>query len=329
MDNTSPAVSIVVTSYTMERYNDLTELLDSLQEQTYRNFETVLVTEKSSELFEKLKVYIQEKGYFNTRVLFNTGPQGLSPSRNLGIKEAKGDIITFTDDDALPFPEWLEEIVKTFAGDDSVISVTGLALPLWQEESMNWFPEEFYWVIGCTAFSKLTEVEEVRNAWGANMSFAKEAFALCGLFNENDFGSSIANTKGKQGLIGDDTEFSLRLRRETGKRILYNPRVKIRHKVYRFRLAPKFMRRYAYQHAYSKAFIKRFYSNGHDKDVLAREYQLLKRILLRLLPGILVGFFKQPVVSWRRLVVTATVLFYTALGYFMATLRRGKLMETR
>ena len=102
-----------------------------------------------------------------------------SPHPETLALEANGDIITFTDDDALPFPEWLEEIVKTFTGGDSIIGVTGLALPLWQEESMNWFPEEFYWMIGCTAFSKLTEVEEVRNAWGANMSFTKEAFISC------------------------------------------------------------------------------------------------------------------------------------------------------
>ena len=89
------------------------------------------------------------------------------------------------------------------------------------------------------------------------MSFVKEAFTVSGLFNEDAFGSSIACEKGKRGLICDDTEFSLRLRRETGKRIIYNPDVKIWHKVYSFRLTPKFIRRYAYQHAYSKAVIKR------------------------------------------------------------------------
>ncbi len=322
MDKTKPIVSIVVTSYTMERFKDLTELLDSFQAQTYRSFETIVVAERSTELYDRLKAYSEEKGYSNTRVLFNPGPWGLSPARNLGIKKARGDIIAFIDDDALPFPEWLEEIVKTFAGEDSIIGVTGFAFPLWKDESLKWFPEEFYWIFGCSAWCGLTEMKEVRNAWGANMSFAKEAFDLSGLFDEANFGSSVAYEKGKHALIGDDTEFSIRLRRETRKRIIYNPDVKVWHKVYRFRLTPRFIRRYAYRHAYSKAVIKKLYGDNQSEDVLAREHELLRRILLRLLPGILVGFFREPVVSWRKLSVTLRVLFYTALGYLMATFHK-------
>ena len=183
-------------------------------------------------------------------------------------------------------------------------------------------------MIGCTAFSGLTEMADVRNVWGANMSFAKEAFTLGGLFNEDDFGSSIAHGKGKQGLIGDDTEFSLRLRRETGKRIIYNPKVKIRHKVYSFRLAPRFLQRYAYQHAYSKAVIKRSYNNNCAGNVLSREHALLKRILLKLIPNTIVRLPAEPRVSWRKLSVTANVLLYSALGYFTATFRNRKDIET-
>ncbi len=328
MDKTTPAVSVVVSSYTMERYNDITELLDSLQEQTHRNFETLVVAERSTELFDKLGAYVQENGYPNTRILLNPGPWGLSPARNMGIKEAQGDIVAFIDDDALPFPDWLEEIVRTFTEEDSVVGVTGFALPMWEAESMNWFPEEFYWIFGCSAFSGLTEMKEVRNAWGANMSFVKEAFASSGLFDEVNFGSSIANEEGRHTLMGDDTEISMRLRRATGKRIIYNPDVKIWHKVYSFRLTPEFIRRYTYRHAYSKAVMKRLYRDSHSEDVLAREHELLKRILLRLLPSILVGFFKKPVVSWRRLVVTTAILLWTALGYFAGTFRHGKDINT-
>ena len=181
MDRTKPVISIIVSSYTIERFNDLTELFTSIQSQTYRNFEMLVVVENSTQLYDKLKAYAKEQGYSNIRVLFNLGPRGLSQARNLGIKKARGEIITFIDDDALPFPEWLEEIVKTFAGEDSVLGVTGFAFPLWEDESLKWFPEEFYWIIGCSAWCELTKMKEVRNVWGANMSFAKE-----------DFGSSVA-----------------------------------------------------------------------------------------------------------------------------------------
>lgn len=329
MDNTEPRVSIILSSYTMERYDDLTELLDALQGQTYRNFNVILVTEKSRKLHEGLEAYVAEKGYTNTQMIFNSGPEGLSQARNIGIRAARGDIVTFLDDDAIPSPDWLANIVKTFSEDNSIIGVTGVASPLWKDEALTWFPEEFYWIIGCTAWSNITETTEVRNVWGANMSFYRDALTEDCIFNEDDFGGSIANKKGKTGLICDDTELSLRIKQRTGKRLVCNPEIKIWHKVYAFRLNRLFIKHYAYQHAYSKAVLRRIYGNGQGKAVLSREYQLLRRILFGLLPGILTGFFRQPVVSWRRLVVTVTVLFYTALGYFMATFRRGKLLETR
>ena len=307
----------------MERYDDLTELLENIHSQSYRNFETIFVTEKSRELHEKLEAYIAEKGYPDTRVIFNSGPEGLSQARNIGIKEAKGYIITFLDDDAIPFPEWLSTIVNTFTEDGSVIGVTGVASPLWKDEALTWFPEELYWMIGCTAWSNLTEITEVRNVWGANMSFTREAFADGCIFNEDEFGSSVANEKGKPGLICDDTELSIRIKQKTKKRLVCNPEIKIGHKVYAYRLNPSFIRRYAYQHAYSKAFIKRSYGN-----VLAREHALLKRILLKLIPATIARLPVEPRVSWRKISVTANVLLFSALGYFMGTFRHGKDINT-
>ena len=170
-------------------------------------------------------------------------------------------------------------------------------------------------MIGCTSWSEFDDVREVRNAWGANMAFTREAFERVGLFNEDAFGSSIAHENGKQGLIGDDTEFSLRLTRETGKRIIYNPKVKIRHKVYSYRLTPRFIRRYAYQHAYSKAVMKNVFSNSHKENVLAREHRLLKRIIIRLLPAIFLKFLVNPRVAWKKLSLTTNALFFTVVGY--------------
>ena len=328
MDKTTPAVSVVVSSYTMERYDDLTELLENIHSQSYHNLETIFVTEKSRELHERLEAHITEKGYPDTRVIFNSGPEGLSQARNIGIKAAKGDIITFLDDDAIPFPEWLSNIVNTFTEDASVIGVTGVASPLWRDEALAWFPEEFYWMIGCTAWSHLTEITEVRNLWGANMSFTREALTDGCIFNEEEFGSSVANEKGKPGLICDDTELSLRIKQKTKQRLVCNPEIKIWHKVYAYRLNPRFIRRYAYQHAYSKAVIKHNYGNNGNGKVLSREYTLLKQILFKLIPTTIARLPVEPWVSWRKLSVTANVLLFSALGYFMGTFRHGKDINT-
>ncbi len=320
MNNVKPDVSVIVTSYTMARFNDLLELLACLQDQSYRNFETILVTERSTELYDKLKAHVRDQGWHNTTVLFNRGPYGLSAARNLGIKEARGDIITFTDDDALPYPEWLREIVQSFNSDDSVIGVTGPSYPLWENESMNWLPEEFYWMFSCMP-DKSLDKEEVRNVWGVNMSFRREAFERCGAFSER-FGIKGGGEKGWNAPGCEDTDFSMRVKSRTGKRVIFNPNVKVQHKVYCYRITNGFVARRAYWEGYAKATLSKYYHNGNNgRKVLSRELTLLQRIFLRLFPDIFGGFFRHPGISWRKLQITSIFLLCSAVGYLRGTMR--------
>ena len=50
--------------------------------------------------------------------------RNLSISRNLGIRLAAGDIVAFLDDDAIPEPEWLDQILAAYA-DEKVGGVGG------------------------------------------------------------------------------------------------------------------------------------------------------------------------------------------------------------
>src|SRR5262249_20246105 len=49
--------------------------------------------------------------------------RNLSISRNIGIAMAAGDLVAFIDDDALPEPEWLPQIVQAF--DDPQVAGAG------------------------------------------------------------------------------------------------------------------------------------------------------------------------------------------------------------
>ena len=170
-------LSIILTSYTTKRLNDIYELLDSIKSQSYGNIEIIFVTESSIELFEKITNYAIENKIKNMKVVINTGETGLSAARNFGVKESHGDIIAFIDDDVVLYPDWAEQTVKSYE-EGSVIGITGPAFPLWENESMSWFPEEFYWIISCTGWTGWKEPRDVRNAWGMNMSFRKEVFNL-------------------------------------------------------------------------------------------------------------------------------------------------------
>ena len=52
------------------------------------------------------------KKVFTPLKIINTKNKNLASSRNIGLKECHGDIIIQTDDDARPFPDWIENMVK-------------------------------------------------------------------------------------------------------------------------------------------------------------------------------------------------------------------------
>jgi GT2 family glycosyltransferase len=67
---------------------------------------------------------------------------GLPWARNCGLRRARGEIVAYTDDDALADPHWLSEIAQAFLATDNVVCVTGLALPAELEtQAQAWFEQ--------------------------------------------------------------------------------------------------------------------------------------------------------------------------------------------
>ena len=87
--------SIVICSY--GRSESLNATLKSLLNQTERNFEVILLTEKGN----------------------------LSELRQRGLESSTGDIVTFIDDDVYCEPTWLRNITYAFQGDPKVLGITG------------------------------------------------------------------------------------------------------------------------------------------------------------------------------------------------------------
>ena len=315
----SPKLSIVVTAYTTERINDIYALLNSIKEQAYPDIETIFVIERSEELLNRVNDYVSQKNIAQVKVIFSKEKLGLSGARNLGITKASGEIVAFIDDDVVLFPDWSEEMVKTYH-DESIIGVTGPGSPMWEDEKLRWLPAELYWIVSCTAFTGWKEARAVRSAWGMNMSFRREAFDQC-LFSTS-FGQTTGGKEAWKAGPVDDAEFSIKLRLKTKRLIMYNPQVQVYHKVYKYRLSKKFVRGQSYWQGYSKALLRKMYPNDTDTKALAKELNLLQRILFKLIPRSMIGLFRSPRLSARRLLYTTYVLFYVALGYLTVVMPR-------
>lgn len=110
-------VSFVVVTY--NRKDDLSETLSLLRAQTYRPIEIIVVDNNSSDGTELLF-----KGEFNApfiRYIRLTKNRGVAGGRNVGIQQARGEIIIFLDDDALMIgPDSTQKIVEKFATDKSI-----------------------------------------------------------------------------------------------------------------------------------------------------------------------------------------------------------------
>ena len=311
-----PLVSVIVTTYTDQRLNDVRDLLESLQAQTYPHFETVFVGEKLPQLCDRVSEYAARLGMSNFRAEFNDGAPGLSHARNLGVERSSGQIAAFIDDDALARPDWLENVVRALTEHPEAIGVTGPAYPLWASDSLRWFPEEFFWILSCPTpgWTGHRRVGPIRNAWGMNMAFRREAFDYCRFSPAFVGGNQGAADGSKTGLLGDETEFCLRLTGESGRSILYSPDVQVLHKVYEHRLSGRFIRRRAFWEGYTKAALGRLH-RGQRAGRLSPEIDLLRLILFRYFPREAAQCLLRPALGWRRLSLGVSVLMHVALGY--------------
>lgn len=101
-------ITVVIPVYNVEKY--LKKCVDSVEKQTYKNFEVILVddgsTDSSGELCDALA-----KENDNIRVIHQEN-KGLGGARNTGIKSCNTEYIMFLDSDDHIHPELLERCVE-------------------------------------------------------------------------------------------------------------------------------------------------------------------------------------------------------------------------
>jgi len=239
-------VSVIVCSYTLERWHEMVAALDSAARQVPPPSELILVVDSNPELLQRA-----QRELHGVRVMGNAGERGLSDARNTGLHAAGGEIVAFLDDDAEADPGWLAALVAPY-GDERVIATGGKAVPVWETARPRWLPDEFDWVVGCS-YRGLPEGEaEVRNPIGCSMSMRRQAAVDAGGFR-TDVGRVGTLPAG-----AEETELAIRLRRlHPSSRVVYAPTSTVRHH------APASRARWTY-------FQSRCYHEGRSKAILSR-----------------------------------------------------------
>ncbi|MEM7052024.1 MAG: glycosyltransferase [Acidobacteriota bacterium] len=159
---------------------------------------------------------------------------GLSTARNRGIREARGEIVAFLDDDAFPDATWLKALVDALE-QDSALAAGGPVEPLFEGDLPDWFAERYLPYL--TVWDRGDQLHALAyNEYprGANIAFRKEAFERFGGF------SPELGRKGKSLRSCEEIEICLRIERGGGK-ILYVPGAGVRHRVSTERITPRWL----------------------------------------------------------------------------------------
>ena len=106
-----PFISVIVA--TLNRTHYLEKCLRAILANTYDEYEIIIIDQGND---NQTKVLIDNRFSNTGRIRYmHTNTIGLSHARNLGWKNARGDIIAFIDDDAIPVSGWLEAYAKVFS----------------------------------------------------------------------------------------------------------------------------------------------------------------------------------------------------------------------
>ncbi|MCK4325932.1 glycosyltransferase [bacterium] len=148
-----------------------------------------------------------------------TGVKGPSMKRNLGIKEANGEIIAFLDDDTFPSQDWLKKAVKNFE-DEDVVAVGGPAVTpendgLGEKASGNIYSS----VLGGGAY---------RYRYIPKKRRLVDDFPSCNFVVRKSILKEIGGFK-TNFWPGEDTALCLEITKKLDKKIIYDPEVLIYH----------------------------------------------------------------------------------------------------
>lgn len=308
-------ISVIVCAYSLERYHYLLQTIQSLRGQVFPVEEIVVIIDKNASLYRQLVSDAKLNDWGNVKVIFNQELKGLSYARNVGIKETKGDIVAFIDDDAVADPTWTQAMVASFAEDERIGAITGSTIPRW-ESNAPWFPKELYWMISCS-YETAASTYEVERSFGTNMAFRRVVLDQVGLFDER------LGLQGKKWIGGEDTELVWRVK-QGGFKIMCNPNVKVFHAIPAKRLEFNALLKRAYVGGVSEGNMIRV--TGHRVSPYARR-DYLSTLLFEFFPRRMrEAIVHRSRVALKQVSLVGAILVFWGIGFCLgyATYKRNK-----
>ncbi len=222
MEKQTPLVSVVIATYNGAGF--LQDCVGSVLRSTGVTFEVIVVDNASTD--NSISALREEFGRDRRlRILANQVNLLFTGGYNTGIKASRGGLIVALNNDTEVAPEWLDEIQKEMARDESI----GAAQPkvlVWGSDpavidyagaSIDRFGFAFGYGMGQIDRGQFDNLSDIFYAGGTAMVLRREALEKVGLFDE------------KFGMHWEDVDLSWRMHL-AGYRVVLIPRAVIYHK---------------------------------------------------------------------------------------------------
>lgn len=250
-------ITVIICTYNREKY--IGQLLDSLAKNDYpeSDYEIVLVNNNST---DNTRLICERFAANHQNISFRyveEQEQGLSAARNRGIKEAKGDIVIYVDDDALVDSDYIRTYAEHFSSFPETMAAGGPIEPLYETAEPSWMSP--YTKALLTAWmnygDKVREYPNGRFPGGGNAAYRKSVFDKVGLFN-TDLGR-----KGTALLASEEKDIFDKMR-QLGMRVLYLPTPVLHHIIPQAKLEEQYFNRLTLQIGRSERLRTRSISQG-------------------------------------------------------------------
>lgn len=178
-------LSVIICTYNRDKY--IYNVLKSLAGNTLSpdNYEIVLIDNNCTDNTKnECERFAQDFSNVTFRTFVETN-QGLSYARNRGIKESKGEVVVYVDDDALVNKEYLQTYYDFFNQHPEIDAAGGPIIPEYETAEPEWMSHYTKVLITCYKYhgDKVREFPKNDFPSGGNAAYRASVFEKVGLFN--------------------------------------------------------------------------------------------------------------------------------------------------
>ena len=217
-------ISIIICTYNRGQiFADTLESYATLEHPPGTDIELLIIDNNSTDDTPEISSQFMQQ-HPEVRYVFEPEP-GLSHARKRGIKESRGDIIAYVDDDIFFEKQWITALHTTFSSHQDASCVGGRVVPKFECDRPDWLSDDLLWIYAATRYGdeeKLISPPDI--PMGGNVAYRRSIFNKVGNFH-----TSLGRV-GKN-LLSCEENALFSLIEQAGLKVFYSPNMTIKHRI--------------------------------------------------------------------------------------------------